>query len=150
MAILRSGQLHSENMPAVLYMLGAAYFESGDYDTAISVFSKAIEKEPNLEDALYGRGLSFEEKGQYGLAAQDFSAAISVKPDDSRPLGSRCWIRAATGQDLFLAIGDCDAAVRLSPKDESVLDSRCFVYFRLGSYANAIDLHQRARDRPQA
>ncbi len=50
---------------------GIAYLSKGQYDQAISDFTKALEINPRYTDAYYNRGVSYFDKGQYDKAWED-------------------------------------------------------------------------------
>jgi tetratricopeptide (TPR) repeat protein len=70
------------------------------------------------------------------IAAAD--QLVQSAPNNARELGIRCFMRAAAGRDLQLALTDCNEALRLDPEDYSVLENRGLVYLRLGRFDEAI------------
>jgi len=67
---------------------GHAYLMSEAYDSAISEFKRALEKDPKVKEAHYLLGLAYlsrdEDKGWDENAAED-RAEIEINPDDFRP-----------------------------------------------------------------
>ena len=59
---------------------GFAYCEMGQYDQAISDFSKAIEINPRLAHAYNNRGWAYIKKWQYDQAISDFNKTIEIDP----------------------------------------------------------------------
>jgi lipoprotein NlpI len=59
---------------------GFAYCEIGQYDQAISDFSKAIEINPQLAHAYNNRGWAYIKKWQYDQAISDFDKTIEIDP----------------------------------------------------------------------
>ena len=57
-------------------------YKNGDFNQAISNFSKAIELIPNYVDAYYNRGLAYYSAEQYDKALADYKKAITFKPND--------------------------------------------------------------------
>jgi tetratricopeptide (TPR) repeat protein len=51
----------------------------GQYDKAISDYTKAIELNPKHADIYYSRGLAHNKMGQYDKAISDFTEAIKLK-----------------------------------------------------------------------
>ncbi len=68
---------------AVLYYLrGLLYFDTGDYDSAVTDFDRAIEQEPesgNIEDFHAVRGYALYQKGLYSEAINDFDYLAKEK-----------------------------------------------------------------------
>lgn len=66
---------------------GLAALNSGDYDTAIRLFTRAIligKLSPNDSEFAYlNRGSAFEAKGDHDHALADFQKAVQIKPDDA-------------------------------------------------------------------
>ena len=59
---------------------GFAYCQIGQYDQAISDFSKAIEINPRLAHAYNNRGWAYIKKWQYDQAVSDFNKTIEIDP----------------------------------------------------------------------
>ncbi len=75
--------LYTETMQEVYLQSGIAYYDTGEYDTAIILLDKAITVAAAPSDhpeAYYQRGLSYYRKGSYRLAIADFDAAIRIRP----------------------------------------------------------------------
>ena len=72
---------HNESGDAKFYFKrGVTSFEKGQYDQAISDFTKAIEIDPGYAKARNNRGIAYLGKGQYDQAASDFTKAIEIDP----------------------------------------------------------------------
>lgn len=59
---------------------GFDYCQIGQYDQAISDFSKAIEINPRLAHAYNNRGWAYIKKWQYDQAISDFNKTIEIDP----------------------------------------------------------------------
>jgi tetratricopeptide (TPR) repeat protein len=102
------------NFAGPYYDLGWAYDAKGDYDTAIKDCSKAIQLSPSADAYTSRAGAEFA-KGDYAAAIQDETAAITLGPSDAAGVyGTRCFLRAITG-DLKNALADCNQAFALLP-----------------------------------
>ena len=62
------------------YNRGLTYFDKGQYDLAISNFSRAIEIDPEHVASYSNRGEVYKLKGQYDKAISDFSIVIETNP----------------------------------------------------------------------
>jgi tetratricopeptide (TPR) repeat protein len=54
---------------------GNAYYGKGQYDLAISEYTKAIEIDPKCGDAYHNRSLAWAKKGDYDKANADYAKA---------------------------------------------------------------------------
>jgi len=59
---------------------GADNYQRGQYDEAISDFSKAIEINPRYAQAYLNRGTAYHRIGQYEQAISDLNNAIEINP----------------------------------------------------------------------
>lgn len=91
--------LPAENNNAnVMYMLGYSYYHSGEYEKAVSSFSRVISLKPGEVSAYYYRGKArnllgtqmesklsaFEKEKLLQAAIRDFSKAIELNGDDMK------------------------------------------------------------------
>jgi len=99
---------------AELYNQGVAYSKKGQYDLAISEYTKAIEIQPYAY--IYaGRGDAYYKKGQYDQAISDFSKAIEIDPKYVDAYSNRGAAYERKGQ-YDQAISDCTKAIEIDPK----------------------------------
>ncbi len=59
---------------------GNSYFQKGDYDRAITEYTKALDKVSDAFGAYHNRGLAYGIKGQYDQAISDYTKAIEINP----------------------------------------------------------------------
>jgi len=62
---------------------GAAYYEKGEYDSAIADYTKAMELDPNLAEAYGNRGNAYAELDQLEQANKDYDEAIRLDPENA-------------------------------------------------------------------
>ena len=62
------------------YNRGNAYEKKGQYDKAISDYSKAIEINPKYAKAYNNRGIAHAIRGQYEKTISDYNKAIEINP----------------------------------------------------------------------
>ena len=89
-ATIQQRQLKSRDA-AVFNNRGFTYCEIGQYDQAISDFSKAIEINPRLAHAYNNRGAAYLYKAQYDQAISDLSKAIEIDPRFKHAYNNRGW-----------------------------------------------------------
>ncbi len=61
-------------------------YSQGNYEEAISAYSKTLDTKPKNFHALYNRGRSYEELGEFGKAEKDFLAALEIEPRNTQVL----------------------------------------------------------------
>ncbi|RKO90553.1 hypothetical protein BDK51DRAFT_17541, partial [Blyttiomyces helicus] len=81
---------------------GNAAFSSGDFKTAIELFSKAIELDPSNHVLYSNRSASYASLKEYQKAADDAEKTVQIKPD---------WAKGYSRKGAALhGLGDLDAA----------------------------------------
>jgi tetratricopeptide (TPR) repeat protein len=103
--------------------------QKGQYDLAISEFTKAIAIQPSAE-TYNNRGIAYSRKGQYDLAIADFTRAINIAPNEAKTRYNR-GITYATNGRYDLAISDLTKALKLQPADSSTYDIMGSVHMEL-------------------
>jgi len=76
-------------------------------------------------------------------AIADYSETIRHAPKDASIYSDRCFVRAAAGRDLQMALNDCNFALKILPGDAGVVDNRGFSYNRLGRFDEAVEDYTR-------
>lgn len=71
------------------YNRGVDYLANGQYDQAISEFTRAIEINPGLAYAYSNRGVAYAGKGEYDLAISDFTKFLEIYPLDATVYNNR-------------------------------------------------------------
>lgn len=76
---------NSPEIPAVLYSLGAVYFDAVEYEKAADIFNKFITRypdNPNVKDARYFRAYAYYETGSWQGAYNSFKQYAASYPGD--------------------------------------------------------------------
>lgn len=81
----------SENAGAY-YNQGVVRLEKGEYDAAISDFTRAIELRPRFAMAHFYRGRAYHRKGEHDKALPDLNEAIELDPNLAVAYGDRAVI----------------------------------------------------------
>jgi tetratricopeptide (TPR) repeat protein len=108
---------------------GIADAKKGQYDLAVSEFTKAIAIDPSAE-TYNNRGIAYSRKGQYDLAIADFTRAIDIAPNEAKTRYNRGITYAINGR-YDLAISDLTKALKLQPADSSTYDIMGSVHMEL-------------------
>ncbi|MFH1440728.1 MAG: tetratricopeptide repeat protein [Candidatus Omnitrophota bacterium] len=109
----------------------------GDYEQAISDFTKAIEINPNDAHGYNNRGLIYEIKGSYDQAIADFNKAIEINPDFEGPYCNRGNTYFDIG-NYDQALADFSKDIELHPNSSIAYYGRANTYMHRGSYEQAI------------
>jgi protein O-mannosyl-transferase len=91
-AIAELEKVKSDKRDAPYYMgLGLDYFQIGNYDKAIQIWTKASEKDPKSGAPLSSIGTAFMMKNQVDDAIAIFQKAIAMNPDDQLAKNNLAW-----------------------------------------------------------
>ncbi|MEM6753088.1 MAG: tetratricopeptide repeat protein [Cyanobacteria bacterium P01_C01_bin.38] len=90
---------------------------SKDYPTAISLFTKAIQANPNDVEMYDLRGDAYTANGNIQKALADYSQAISINPNHANAYESRGKIRFLQ-KDFQKALTDLNQSLRLDPSQD--------------------------------
>ncbi len=100
---------------------GVVDAKKGQYDLAISEFTRSLAIEPLSAETYNNRGIAYSRKGQYDLAIADFTKAIDISPDEAKTRYNRGITYAIIGR-YDLAISDLTSALHLQPADSWTYD----------------------------
>lgn len=85
-------------------------------DEAVSLFTQALEKNPNDPDILADRGVTYLHLKNKEASYSDFNSALALQPNYSFRYASRGYAKNFFG-DIDGAIEDYEKAVELDPED---------------------------------
>lgn len=138
--------LSNEMSYLVLLTVGIARYESGDYEGAISRFTKAL-AQSNAPDQIidpadiyFYRGVAYYFKaGANGIdhAITDFDEVIKLNPDNARAYYNRGTAYTKKGQ-YDLAIANFTKAIKLNPDNAETYSNRGTAYDEKGQHDLAI------------
>jgi tetratricopeptide (TPR) repeat protein len=137
---------------------GQEALNKGDLNTAIAMFSRAIDSRAlprqGLESAYVERATAYAGQHKYDLALADLDLALAISPDDPDARGLRGQIPATANLDQASAAhrgaalfdrGDYDGAIAaldrslsLSPNDEFSLYERGLAWLAKPDYSRAL------------
>lgn len=95
--ILQQVAARGVESPEALNDTGVAQFELGNYEDAISYFSRALTKSPTYYEALFNRALAAEPARHYDQAKQDWEQYINKSPDENWKSEARRHLKSLTG-----------------------------------------------------
>ncbi len=123
--------------PAFYFNRGNNYFKRGQYDEAISDYTKALEIDPKFTEAYHNRGTAYGKKGRYDEAISDFTKALEINPRFAEAYRSRGSAYDDKGQ-YDEAISDYNKALEMNPGDGLAYYNRGIAYAHKGQYDEAI------------
>lgn len=107
---------------------GIKRFREGDYETALSIFGKAIELRPNDAQGYLNRGAVYMVRGQYDLAIRDFNMAVAYNPASSEAYTNRA--AALVALRLYpQAFADATVAIHLDSGNPEAYYTRAVAAF---------------------
>ena len=110
----------------------------GDYDAALTEFTRALEADPKDAEAYNNRGSMYTFKRRYDQALADFGKALELHPKYAKAYYNRALAYYYQG-DYDRAIADLTRAIELSPKDAEAYNNRGLAYDQKKNYDKAIE-----------
>jgi tetratricopeptide (TPR) repeat protein len=99
------------------FNLGTKHLQQGEYDQAISGYSKALELNPRYTEAYLNRGI-----------VSDYGMVLQIDPKDARAFCNRGNIFIEKGQ-YDKAISDYNKALEINSRDAQVFYNRGVAYY---------------------
>jgi hypothetical protein len=124
---------------------GEAFFERGEWDSAIREYTEAIRLNPDDTEAYSIRGRAYGMKDDYDRAIADFTQAMHLNP---HYVGAYYYRGLAYGMigDFDRAISDFTEAIRLNPNYADAYYYRGLAYDMKGDTARANADEAKARE----
>jgi tetratricopeptide (TPR) repeat protein len=72
---------------------GDRYFDEGEYELAVQIYTEDLKSKPTDAKILYGRGRAFQEMGNYADAKADFESALTNDPNNFQVLLSLATVQ---------------------------------------------------------
>ena len=149
----------SPEIPAVLYSLGAVYFDAVEYDKAADIFNKFITRypdNPNVKDARYFRAYAYYETGNWQGAYNSFKQYAASYSGD--PLAAESQFFAAeamfNAKEYTLAIKEYKNTYQKFPNTDfasQALYNEGWCYFELQQPEKMVETFKRlAQKYPQS
>jgi tetratricopeptide (TPR) repeat protein len=111
---------------------GAKFFDDGDFQNAITQYTKAINLEPDSCDAYYLRGNAYYQQEMYDSAIRDYDMAIQLGSFDADAWYERGKYYHKM-KEYKMAISDFDMAISIDSGNPTFYSSRGISYNWLGN-----------------
>jgi cytochrome c-type biogenesis protein CcmH/NrfG len=95
--------------------LGNLYFDSGNFEKAITAYSKALELSPNNADVMNDLGVMYRRNGQPKKAIEAFEKAIKIDPGHETVRFNKGIVLMHDLNDLEGAIHAWEELVKINP-----------------------------------
>lgn len=102
---------------------GIEAVKKGDYATAIHLWSKAIELDPNNDKALINRATAYKSTGNLNGALADIDAVLKLDPNNLNAYFTRANLYDMQGKPKE-AIADLNKVIELNPNDADAYYNR--------------------------
>jgi tetratricopeptide (TPR) repeat protein len=122
---------------------GIALFAKGDFDGAVSAFSRAIALKPDYAEAFYHRGLVYYEKKEPDRAMGDFNDALRFDGTYAAAYFNR-GIIYTDRKDYTRAMADYNETIRLNPAHTKARNNRGNLFVLGREYTQALNDYNEA------
>jgi len=129
--------------PPAEFNMGVQLFQSGDYDGAIELWQKTLEKDSTLAAAWFNMAIVHDMTEKDSIAIACYHRAAELRPEDPDP-----WVYLAqlhrNRQEPYLASKAYENAIVRKPGDAELLNSLAVLYDQLEEYTPAMEAVNRA------
>lgn len=130
--------------------LGGVYAQEEDYDSAVTIYEKALDNidndEPTYWPLHYRLGISYERTKQWPLAEARFKKTLELSPDQPDVLNYLGYSWIDMNMNLEEGLEMVRKAAELRPRSGYIIDSLGWAYYRLGRFEEAVEQLERAVD----
>ena len=121
----------------VAYLAGEKTYREGDYEAAISEYSRSISLKADYADAYVSRGNAQRRKGDLKKAIEDYDRALALKRDYTEVYNYRGFVYAKMGE-IRRAIEDYTQAIRYKADYTDAYFNRAYAHAELGNWDMSI------------
>jgi len=114
------------------------------FEESYQLLARALERSPEDTVLLYDAAMAAERVDRVDEMERLLRRLMQLKPDDPHAYNALGYTFADRNQRLPEAYELVDRALKLAPEDAHIIDSLGWVYFRMGNFAKARELLERA------
>jgi tetratricopeptide (TPR) repeat protein len=118
--------------------------EARRFEESYQLLARALERSPEDTALLYDAAMAAERIDRVDEMERLLRRLMQLKPDDPHAYNALGYTFADRNQRLPEAYELVDRALKLAPEDAHIIDSLGWVYFRMGNFAKARELLERA------
>jgi len=115
-----------------------AYYDKGDFKTAMKRFNQAWLLDPDKAEIFFGFGVLLSESKKYRESKKMYDKAIEIDPKYSKAYHNRGLDHCRTG-DFDLATLDFYKVIELEPDNGQVYNDRAVIFFEKKEYSKCWD-----------
>ncbi len=125
----------------VLYNLGLAYYDLGQYQDAVTAYQQCVELTPDDPDSWFNLGLTRKQMGQFSRAETAYKKALQLRPDDPDTLYNlgRCCQDA---HRIDEAVDYYQQVLEIDPTIASAVNNLAYLCHYQGRFKEAERLYQ--------
>ena len=117
----------------VAFLAGEKQYRDGDYDKAISEYSRSISLKADYADAYVSRGNARRKKGDHNRAIEDYNSALAINREYAEVYNYRGFLYAAR-RDYRRAVEDYTQAIRYKADYVDAYFNRAYAYGKINSW----------------
>lgn len=118
--------------------------DAGQFDQALALLNRAIERAPEDVDLLYTRAMLGEQVDDLALLEDDLRTILNLHPNHTDSLNALGYTLADRTDRLDEALALVQQALSQRPNSPAIMDSLGWVYFRMGDYQKASNWLEKA------
>ena len=136
-----------QDLTADIFVLETQYLQdSGDTESALLSYQKALKEHPNHIPLLYGYALLAQSLHQLNTTELMLQRIINLEPNHVNALNALGYTYAEQGVKLIEAESLIRKALALEPNNAAIIDSLGWVTYRLGHLRDSLALLTKAYD----
>lgn len=118
-------------------MRGQCAAGRGEYTSAITDYTRALELDPRSLPALYYLGVAHSQIGELSQGLDDFSRAIAIDPSYAAGYGGRAGAKRLLADDAG-GLSDLNQAIQLQPENASLHHARGCLFYDMRDWDRAV------------
>ena len=137
------GQLAGGSIEQLLALAGAEE-RLEQFADSLPLIDKALAAEPTSSDLQFRRATALERTGRFDESAAAFEGLIASEPDHAPALNYLGYMRIERGTDVEAGLVLVRRALQIDPNNGAYVDSLGWGLYRLGRFAEASEVLERA------